>query len=150
MMHKEIIVLILLSFLFTGCTSINMPVNPAAVQTLDPFAGTIQAPPISTQPLVDNPKSNNPIILTVWIPDNFPVTAPEQTQALLIDRLETFEKANSSITVDMRIKSVQQKESLMELLQYHQSGCKINPTGCNSVDQGRYGNRSLKRFAGSF
>jgi hypothetical protein len=115
-MARKIILLILLPFLITGCNGLILPDNPVAAPTGVPAVGNTPVSIVPTQSEAVNPNVDNPIILTVWAPDNFAVTASDQSQQLLVDRLDTFKNAHPGVSVDLRIKSVQKQESLMELL----------------------------------
>ncbi len=115
-MAIKIILLILLTVLLTGCNGLILPDNPVAAPTNVPAVDNTPVPIVPTQPEAFNPNVDNSIILTVWAPDNFAITASEQAQQLLVDRTDTFKNANPGVSVDLRIKSVQKQESLMDLL----------------------------------
>lgn len=62
------------------------------------------------------PVANNPVTITLWIPDNFAITAREQVQKLLDDRIRAFTQTNPDIKVDLRYKNIGTQENMMELL----------------------------------
>ena len=97
-------ILFVLLIALTGC---------AGLQRTDP-PGVITTAQLATPSLPENSPdgsgtgtpaaSNQPVTLTLWIPDNFAINSSEQVQKLLDDRLATFVKANPDIKVDLRLR----------------------------------------------
>ena len=113
------ILTILLGFLLilSGCSGTYKPESTINLLTPNPVIMT--TPPDTAHPgeiQTGEPNDNKPVTLIMWVPDDFTVSSSEQVQKLLIDRLDTFEKANPGIIVDLRFKNVKLKESMMDLL----------------------------------
>ena len=105
-------------FLLTGCS-----IFPGQIGANQPSLLDQAATPLS--PSASNPASPEtgeiateikPVTLVIWIPDNFSLRSGEQTQKMLMDRMDTFQKSHPDITLDLRYKNVKQYENMLDLL----------------------------------
>lgn len=100
----------------TGCNGLRRTVNPGVVT---PAQLTTPSSPDNSPDISGTgtpAAADQPVTLTIWIPDNFARNSSEQVQKLLGDRLATFVKANPDIKVDLRFKNIGSKDNMMELL----------------------------------
>ena len=116
-MRKLITTSLLILLLAAGCSVNTGVISDAAIPTSDQDGNnrtesTLQ-PGSSPTAFAGN---REPISLTIWVPDDFAIKSNEQVQNLLVDRLKTFEQANSGISIDIRFKNVKNQENMMELL----------------------------------
>jgi ABC-type glycerol-3-phosphate transport system substrate-binding protein len=116
-MHKQIATSLLILLLVAGCSirtgfdgndafsASDQDGNTGTESTLQPGSS-----PTAFAAIIE------PISLVIWVPDDFAIKSNDQAQKLLVDRLKTFEQANTGISIDIRFKNVKNQENMMELL----------------------------------
>lgn len=109
-------ILFVLLIALTGCAGLQRTDTPGVIPTAQLATTSLPENSPDGSETGTPAASNQPVTLTLWIPDNFAINSSEQVQKLLDDRLATFVKANPDIKVDLRFKNIGSKDNMMELL----------------------------------
>lgn len=114
-MKKTCIFITLAVIFLSGCT---IPFAPLNNSSPTPPARSIENTPTATSQIEALPPqpAGQQLTLVIWLPDSYAVHNGDQVQNLLGERLETFQSNYPEISVDLRLKNITNRESLLELL----------------------------------